>query len=81
MFKIIGIIMIIFYEIFNLYCHGIIKHPWLWDFESNIFKYDTFVFLILKYNMLLKIKEKMPQIIKTATKIFLTTIKSTEKNK
>ena len=44
MFKIIGIIMIIFYEIFNLYCHGIIKHSWLWDFESNIFKYDTFVF-------------------------------------
>ena len=31
--------------------------------------------------MLLKLKEKMPQIIKTAAKIFLTTIKSTKKNK
>ena len=58
MFKIIGIIMIIFYEIFNLYCHGIIKHPWLWDFESNIFKYDTFVFFNSEIWYAFKIKGK-----------------------
>ena len=80
MFKVIVIILTIFYETFNLYCHGIIEHPLAFGILKIIFlNMILLLILILKNNMLLKLKEKVPQIIKTAAKILLTPMKTPEK--
>ena len=70
MFKIIGIILIILYETFNLYCHGIIDHRLAFGMLKIIFLYTTLlIFLFMKNNLFLQLKEKISPIIKTAAKI------------
>ena len=80
MFKIIGIILFILYETFDLFSHGIVDHPLAFGMLKIIFLNMVLLLIVIfKNNIFLKMKEKIPPIIKTAAKILLTPIKTPEK--
>ena len=83
-FKILfGLLMIILFEIVNLFQNGIMNHKIAYGMLKIILLNTLFIsILALKsfyLNILIKIKEAVPPIVKTAAKIFETPIKSSNK--
>ena len=82
MFKIIGIILFILYETFDLFCHGIVDHPLAFGMLKIIFLNMVLLLIVIfKNNIFLKMKEKILLIIIIASKILLTPMKNLKKIK
>ena len=82
MFKIfIAIICLIFYESLDLYLKGILEHPLAFGILKIIFLNTILLMIVfIKANILIKIKEAIPPILKTAAKLILTPVKTPKKD-
>ena len=83
-FKILfGLLVMILFEIVNLLQHGIMEHKIAYGMLKIIFLNTLFIsILALKsfyLNIIVKIKDAVPPIVKTAAKIFATPIKTPKK--
>ena len=82
MFKIfIAIICLIFYESLDLYLKGIFEHPLAFGILKIIFLNTILLMIVfIKANILIKIKESIPSLLKTAAKLILTPVKTPKKD-
>ena len=83
-FKILfGLLVMILFEIVNLLQNGIMEHKISYGMLKIIFLNTLFIsILALKsfyLNIIVKIKDAVPPIVKTAAKIFATPIKTPKK--
>ena len=83
-FKILfGLLVMILFEIVNLLQNGIMEHKIAYGMLKIIFLNTLFIsILALKsfyLNIIVKIKDAVPPIVKTAAKIFATPIKTPKK--
>ena len=83
-FKILfGLLMMILFEIVNLLQNGIMEHKIAYGMLKIIFLNTLFIsILALKsfyLNIIVKIKDAVPPLVKTAAKIFATPIKTPKK--
>ena len=83
-FKILfGLLVMILFEIVNLLQNGIMEHKIAYGMLKIIFLNSLFIsILALKsfyLNIIVKIKDAVPPIVKTAAKIFATPIKTPKK--
>ena len=82
MFKIfIAIICLIFYESLDLYLKRIFEHPLAFGILKIIFLNTILLMIVfIKANILIKIKESIPSLLKTAAKLILTPVKTPKKD-
>ena len=73
---IIGIILIILYEIMELFKRGILNHPIALGILKIIFLNTILLVLLKKNYLVIKLKEVLPPILETATKMLCTPLKS-----
>ena len=83
-FKILfGLLVMILFEIVNLLQNGIMEHKIAYGMLKIIFLNSLFIsILALKsfyLNIIVKIKDAVPPLVKTAAKIFATPIKTPKK--
>ena len=77
----IAIISLIFYESLDLYFKGIFEHPLAFGILKIIFLNTILLMIVfIKANILIKIKEAIPPILKTAAKLILTPVKTPKKD-
>ena len=78
----LAIIALIFYESLDLYLQGIFEHPLALGILKIIFLNTILLMIVfINANILMKIKEAIPPILKTAAKLILTPVKPQRKIK
>ena len=77
----LAIIALIFYESLDLHLKGIFLHSLALGILKIIFLNTILLMIVfIKANILLKIKETIPPILKTAAKLILTPVKTPKKD-